>query len=738
MKLKYRLYGLVAAAIVPMVVFAGFAAVQLQETMRASALQSIQESSNTTALLIDREIAASLASVKVLASSPTIDELDWQHFHEFATKATATSGGWVVLFDPDGKQIVNTRMPFGAPLPHRAVKVEISDILKQDAPQVSGIIWSPILSRHVVLVELPFRTTSGERYVLSQAFFAEHFNIAVTDRDVPESWVLGVFDKEGITVSRNVDGDRFVGKQVPSATLAAMNMGDVTLKHFIDDETEVYDVITHSKLSGWVVSVGVPVLEIDGKLRRAGSVAFIGLLLAMAIAIGVATFIGTGLVSAIRAAARSSRAIGRGESISKAGPTGIRELDSLQDAIYQAGQELIAARDGRHEAENRNAQLLKSEQEARHRADTENKRKDEFLAMLGHELRNPLSAITSAGSMLKLKASAPEAVLKAATVIQRQSGHLRKILDDMLDLSRVMYGKVVLDSAVFDLADLVENCLDVLQQTGKLDGHVFSFDKESVEVYGDATRIEQVFTNVMVNATKYTPVGGNISVRVTADGADALIVVADNGVGIEPATIPHIFDVFVQGDQSIARTKGGMGLGLSLARKLVELHQGSITAESDGVGKGSRFFIRLPRSAVSRDVQIVSSVSVRSDIGYQILVVEDQDDGREMMEMLLTSMGHRVTTARNGEEALDAVQAGPDLVLSDIGLPEMDGYQLASRLRSNPETAGIKLVALTGYGLEDDKKKTREAGFDFHLTKPLRESEFQSCLDQLFAGRKHD
>lgn len=733
MKLKYRLYALIIAAILPMVFFAGFAAMQLQDTLQRSAIQSIQATANATALMIDREIAASLASVRVLASSPPIEQRDWKRFYDFAIKSTAASGGWVVLYNQDGTQIINTRMAYGAALPDRKVAIKISDVLKHNSPQVSGLTWSPTLKKYVVLIDYPIRTLSGDQYVLSQAFFAEHFKVAVANKDMPKTWSAGIFDKDGLTLVRSLDANKLTGQSANPDTLAAIKKGgDVTLKHFIRGDVEVYDAITHSKLSGWAVAVGAPVDEIDGKLRRAGFIALTGLILALLTAIGVAAYIARGFVRSIRAAANAATAIGHGDSISTTDPTGIVELDALQEAIYQAGQELIAAKTGRQHAEDKNAQLLKSEQEARFRADSENRRKDEFLAMLSHELRNPLSAITSASSMLKIKAAAPEAMLKTAAVIQRQSDHLRKILDDLLDLSRVMYGKVTLEPTALELGNLIEYCVDIFKETGKLDAYVFSFHSEPLNIVGDATRIEQVFANVMVNALKYTPAGGSISVNVKADGDDALITIADTGVGIEPELMPYIFDVFVQGDQSIARTKGGMGVGLSLARKLVELHQGSINVRCDSVGQGCTFSIRFPMSIAPPEVRSNEIITAKTNAKYRILLVEDLDDGREMMAMLLTSMGHQVTMASNGEDALTAAQDLPDLVLSDVGLPEMDGYEVARRLRHDPKTAQLKLVALTGYGLAEDKRKAKDAGFDFHLTKPLRESEFQACLNHLF------
>jgi CheY-like chemotaxis protein len=236
----------------------------------------------------------------------------------------------------------------------------------------------------------------------------------------------------------------------------------------------------------------------------------------------------------------------------------------------------------------------------------------------------------------------------------------------------------------------------------------------------------------MDNALKYTPSGGAISVRVKQEKDDAVLVVADNGIGIAPEILPYIFDTFVQGNQSLARTKGGMGVGLSLAKKLVELHNGTIRVRSDGAGKGATFIVRLPASPSQPPAPEPKARTARSAAGYRILLVEDQDDGREMMKLLLTSLGHRVTTASDAEQALKAAaETHHDLVLSDIGLPGMDGYALAARLRADPATSKLKLVALTGYGLDTDKEKARQAGFDFHLTKPLRVADLQVCLDTL-------
>jgi len=362
---------------------------------------------------------------------------------------------------------------------------------------------------------------------------------------------------------------------------------------------------------------------------------------------------------------------------------------------------------------------LVREMEERRAAERKSSAKDEFLAMLGHELRNPLSAISSASALLGLSGVGPESVARARQIIGRQTQHLSRIVDDLLDLSRAMSGKILLSRKRIDLAKLVEACLDTFRATGRTGGYRINAAFEPGWVDGDATRLEQIATNLIDNALKYTPAGGDIHITVGYDGNDTVLGVRDSGVGIAPDLLPHVFDVFVQGAISLDRAQGGLGIGLSLVRRLVELHGGSVSATSDGTGAGSVFEMRLPRVEAAQLPELPTSI----DAGVTkptVLLIEDNDDGREMMATMLASYGYPVLQARDGLEGVRvALTERPGVALVDIGLPGIDGYEVARRLRCDPETRELRLIALTGYGLAEDQRRVLEAGFDLHLVKPV-------------------
>ena len=371
---------------------------------------------------------------------------------------------------------------------------------------------------------------------------------------------------------------------------------------------------------------------------------------------------------------------------------------------------------------------LVREMEERRAAEAKSSAKDEFLAMLGHELRNPLSAISSASSLLGMPGVGAESSGRARMIIQRQTQHLSRIVDDLLDLSRAMSGKILLSRKRIDMATLVAACLDTFRATGRTAGYTISADLQPGWVDGDCTRLEQIATNLVDNALKYTPSGGSIAIGVALEGEDVVLTVRDSGVGIAADLLPHVFDVFVQGAISIDRSQGGLGIGLSLVRRLAELHGGKVEASSDGPGSGSTFRIRLPRAEAETAHDAPAGGAPAS--GQQtILLIEDNDDGREMMATLLESFGFPVLQARDGLEGVRIAAAQrPDVALVDIGLPGIDGYEVARRLRADPQTREIRLIALTGYGLADDQRRVLDAGFDLHLVKPV---ELEALLEQL-------
>jgi PAS domain S-box-containing protein len=358
--------------------------------------------------------------------------------------------------------------------------------------------------------------------------------------------------------------------------------------------------------------------------------------------------------------------------------------------------------------------------------------KDEFLAMLSHELRNPLGAITNAAHVLKQLGPPQGNLTWARDVIDRQAAHLGRIVDDLLDVSRVSRGLIVLRREPIPVASAVALALETARPLMELRGQSFTSNvpPESIWVDGDLTRLAQVIGNLLSNASRYTVQGGKISLTVQRDGPDVAVRVLDTGIGISADMLPRVFDLFVQGQRTLDRTVGGLGLGLTLARSITEMHGGTIDASSAGPGKGSEFVVRLPlltgaplADAAARPILMYEAVRRR------ILVVDDNTDSAEALAIALGATGHDVRIARDGPSALQAAEEfEPEVVLLDIGLPGMDGYEVGRRLRAARGPRGIVLIALTGYGRDEDRRRTLEAGFDHHLVKPIAPDQVLAVL----------
>ena len=354
---------------------------------------------------------------------------------------------------------------------------------------------------------------------------------------------------------------------------------------------------------------------------------------------------------------------------------------------------------------------------ARAEAEAASQAKDQFLAMLGHELRNPLGAITSAVTVLGQTAS-PEHDRRAREVIAHQAEHLSRLVGDLLDVTRGALGKIELMRAPIDLAAAVRRCVATLESGDKLGRHVVTVEAQPAWVKADAARIEQIVMNLLSNALKFTPPGRGIRITVGIEQGDAVLRVADQGAGISAELLPSVFDLFVQGDLDLDRRLGGLGVGLSLVRRLVELHGGRVEAASDGPGRGSVFTVRLPALAEAPQTPGKRSEPPAGAPRHRILVVEDNADNREMMRILLESAGHQVHDTGDGVSGVEAaVQLAPDTVLVDIGLPGIDGYEVARRLRSTGALRML-LVAVTGYSAPDDVQRAHDAGFQHHIAKP--------------------
>jgi PAS domain S-box-containing protein len=368
------------------------------------------------------------------------------------------------------------------------------------------------------------------------------------------------------------------------------------------------------------------------------------------------------------------------------------------------------------------------------------RKKDEFLATLAHELRNPLAPLRNGLHILRTAGDDPAALEQARTVMERQVQLLVRLIDDLLDVSRITRGKLKLRKEQVDLAAVVRNAVEISRPLIEAAGHelTVALPAEPTYVGADAARLAQVFSNLLNNAAKYTERGGHIGLTAERQGGAAVVTVKDTGVGIPAEHLPHIFEMFAQVDRSLERSQGGLGIGLTLVKRLVEMHGGTVEARSDGPDRGSEFVVRLPvmsgRPADQPDPDGESEG--RPAAGRcKVLVVDDNEDTAASLSTMLQIMGHDVRTASDGLEALEAAEAyRPDVVLLDIGLPKLNGYEVARRLRQQPWGRGARLIALTGWGQEQDRQRAKEAGFDEHLVKPVEPAALERLLATVRPG----
>jgi signal transduction histidine kinase len=375
---------------------------------------------------------------------------------------------------------------------------------------------------------------------------------------------------------------------------------------------------------------------------------------------------------------------------------------------------------------------------ARAAAETANRTKDQFLAILGHELRNPLAPILTALQLMSLRSDGNTE--KERTVIDRQVRHLVRLVDDLLDVSRIARGKIELRQQTLDLADIVANAIEATSPLLEQRHHHLTVDvPRGISIRGDGTRLTQIILNVLGNAAKYTEPQGDIRVEAHVEGEQIVLRVKDSGIGISSEMLPHIFEMFAQERQALDRAHGGLGLGLTIVKSLVELHAGTIEARSDGLGKGSEFIIRLPAMTANVEEQnltlLLPKELARVSSGRKVLVVDDNIDAARLLAEAFEIVGYHTRVAFDGPGALDvAAEFDPDAALIDLGLPVMDGYELCGHLiaAANGRRRPI-LMAVTGYGQVTDREKSEAAGFDAHIVKPVDVPALMSALDRLLA-----
>ncbi len=587
-------------------------------------------------------------------------------------------------------------------------------------------VFGRVIRKHTINLTYPVTDRSGKVVaVVFSAMDLAGLDTFVNDINLPLGSILETADSGGVIISRRPDPERWFGKKLSTTLLGAMR--DPSLRPVVlrgEDGVErlhAFARVGGPSLSEYTVTIGVPVETITAAAREAQLMSLLGLGVTTLLALLAAWLAGDILiVQRVRKLMETARRIAAGELEARTGiGHGNEEIGRLAGALDEMAATLQAKEAARSQAER---ELRAADQ-----------RKDEFLAMLAHELRNPLAPISTGAHLLKLLHSDNAQITQTCAIIARQVEHMTSLVDDLLDVSRVTRGLVSLSTGVLDLRKVVDDAAEQIRPLVTTRRHkvVLDLPPAPVRVKGDHKRLVQVVANLLGNATKYTPEGGHITLRLAEEGDGYVLTVADDGIGMEAALVGRVFDLFTQAERTPDRSQGGLGLGLALVRSLVELHGGSVSASSPGLGKGSTFTVRLPRFEQELESPVAEAVrhAATAQAPLRVLVVDDNLDAAHTLNLFLAAAGHRVEIAYNALDAIEIAKVfAPQVCLLDIGLPDLDGNELARRLRAIPQTRGATLIAATGYGRQQDRDAAHDAGFDHYMVKPVNTVQLSELL----------
>ena len=721
--LRQRLFVVVVAAVVPLAIMSGFALYAGYQQQRKNMERSGLDIARALHLAVTAEQRRTISVLQVLASSNSFrPQLNTLAFTERARQTLGLQSQWraITLADGEGRLILDTREADGVARAAVTDSDSMQKVLATQAPVVGHLARDD--GGWIFPVRVPVFDEGKLRYVLSALIDPNAILEVVGSQRVPGAWIVAVADARGNRVARTRSAQQSVGTPFSTTLIDLMRkMGEEgTGETITTDGNSAFTAYTRTGEFGWTTAVGASTEAVDAAARESFFQLGAGILLSTLLGIIAAFFMARRIVKSMTELRQAAIGMGHGEAFLPP-PTDLQEIHDVSMTLVTASIEQARARDERE-------LLLQREQAARAAAEASNRAKDEFLAMLGHELRNPIGAISNAATVLASDHLDPDAAERTRSVIVRQVGHLSRLTDDLLDAGRALMGKIVLRRRVVDLSALAMQSLGTLKSAHRLSDHRILEDFETAWVDADTVRLDQVIGNLVVNAVKYTPRGGTVRVAVRREGDEAVLTVSDDGMGIEPELLPRVFDLFVQGGRDLDRSDGGLGIGLTLVRRITELHGGSVTARSAGPGRGSEFTDRLPIADPVAATAAKPAAPMPERARY-VLLVEDNPDARDTLRMLLEIAGHRVETAADGATGLEkALALQPEVALVDVGLPKLDGYEVARRIRASRGVRRPYLVALTGYGSQEDRQRALDAGFDAHLVKPVDHDELMALL----------
>ncbi|HEY6912490.1 MAG TPA: ATP-binding protein, partial [Myxococcales bacterium] len=717
MTIRTHLLLLVAAAVVPVFAFAVLVSVALVRHERDKQRTGAMDQARAMITAVDAELRGSIATLRALSASRALASGDLSGFHASAARALHTQPGWldISLSEPGGRQVVDVATDPGTVPAAAADAADVARVASTLEPQVGNVVVDKLLGQPGVPVRVPVIREGKAVWVLTALVRPDAFRDLILQQHLAAGWVSGIVDRDLKFVARVPEVP--LGSSASSAFMAAARRSSEGWYRGLTVEgTDTFTAHITSPFSGWTIGLAVPTSDVEAAARHSAWIMSVGAVLSLGLAVLAALFVGRRVADPVGSLAAAARSLGEGKEIPVETPYDVREISAVATALQEAS---TAIRD-------RQA-LLRREKAALEAADVA---KDEFLAMLSHELRNPLAALRTAAHILKVMDPAQPAASRARDVIERQTGLMTRLIEDLLDTSRITMGKVALDRRPLDLAEAVGRVMETFRAAGRFSRHRVELHASPAWIEGDRERIDQIVSNLLDNAVKFTPQGGAISVSVGRAGGASRLQVSDDGEGIAADLLPHLFELFVQGPRGIDRSQGGMGIGLALVRRLAEMHGGTAAASSGGPGKGATFTVELP--AIAPAVAGETAQAPRPRPGARrILLIEDNDDARTMLRDALALSGHEVADAADGTTGLAIASSHPpEIAVIDIGLPDIDGYEVARRLRRS--VAGeIALIALTGYGQHEDRRRSHDAGFGMHLTKPVDLEQLEAAIAAL-------
>jgi signal transduction histidine kinase/ActR/RegA family two-component response regulator len=735
--LRWHLVVLVVGTLLPVVAFTALVVLRLANHERTAVERRLQYSARMMAASVDNEMLGTIRALHALAASETLDRLDLAGFYDEAKLVRSTQPYWlaVMLVAPDGQQLVDTSLPWGTPLSRVYEPESLERVVATLAAAVGDLAHERPELGLSFAVRVPIIRGNELRYVLSAIVKPQALNNTVTTQLPPDQeWTRTVIDRQGLIVARTRSPERYVGMRSTKNFYGRIQRSaDGVYQELTMEGKQGYLAFSRAPFSGWTAAVVVP-LEVVEEPLRSSMLAIAGVGLVLLIMSGTGAFILSRRLSlGIESVAEAAEALAHGSRPATA-QSEITEVARLGESLERSAELLI-----RREQE-RDHNLSRAVA-ARAEAETASRVKDEFLAMLGHELRNPLSPIVTALELLEMRG---QGETREVVVIRRQVQHMVRLIEDLLDVSRITRGKVHLEKQPLEIAPVVARALEMASPLLEQRQHRLSVDVPAMglEVSGDPDRLAQVVANLLTNAAKYTSPGGSIRVRGWQEGEQVVLAVSDSGQGLSAEMLPQVFDLFVQGPRSPDRPEGGLGVGLTLVRSLVAMHGGEVLAYSEGLHRGCTFTVKLPRlvRAAQAAEAAATPATPRPRPGSRarrILIVDDNVDGAELLSALFVHDGHDVVTAHDGPAALAMLDAfSPEVAVLDIGLPVMDGYELAGRIREKLGPAAPAFVAVTGYGQEQDVARSRVAGFQRHFVKPVDLAALVATVETLAAERE--